>query len=101
MTTFLSRQLKETEENSNYPHIAKLREKRLANEEMLKKMEGICNYNALRESCKSAFYAKIEAKSIFAQDAFLLQYLLSENKNDPLILAYCILNKKKNSDRII
>eukprot|EP00758_Cryptobia_borreli_P015389 Tbor_TRINITY_DN6019_c1_g6::TRINITY_DN6019_c1_g6_i11::g.11243::m.11243 len=64
---YLSRQMRETEENINYPHLSKLRPVRLD----LKEREEEClnDFEAFKQSLKRKFHARIEAKSMMAYDA--------------------------------
>eukprot|EP00758_Cryptobia_borreli_P009456 Tbor_TRINITY_DN5482_c0_g1::TRINITY_DN5482_c0_g1_i2::g.24926::m.24926 len=72
VNSLLSRQMRETEENNNYPHLAKLRTTRLELQELKEKCEG--NNNGFKEALKENYQSRLGAKSLPGFDAMIINY---------------------------
>eukprot|EP00758_Cryptobia_borreli_P013856 Tbor_TRINITY_DN5872_c1_g1::TRINITY_DN5872_c1_g1_i1::g.7248::m.7248 len=98
MPAVLAKQITDAEETKNFPYLATLMPIRKSIETMEKDIE--MDPKRVKEILKESFHNKITACSIWAEDVLILQYLLSEDSNDPLRLATIILNRKTEKERV-
>eukprot|EP00758_Cryptobia_borreli_P013844 Tbor_TRINITY_DN5871_c1_g1::TRINITY_DN5871_c1_g1_i2::g.7115::m.7115 len=91
-------QKKEYIEEKYFPHIIKSAATRLVIDEYTTKIK--TDVNKEFELLKEAFVNKIGAKNIDPYDVFLLQYILSDDKEKLTTLAHLLIHRNTKKERI-